>query len=172
MWSEMLLASSWNWNKRKIQPCNEENGEGKYGPCSLNDGEERLDDSAYPCTCTCTAHSLFKSSRMTVKHLQETVFKIVDSYESRLDSLILVAIILNSISMACTDYAHVDNNYEPTTDGSYMNAFVEKAEIVFVFIFLVESVLKIIAYGFICAKTSYLQRDGWNILDFIAVVAR
>ena len=39
----------------------------------------------------------------------------------------------------------------------------------FTTIFILESLLKIIAMGFIGSKYSYL-RDPWNILDFIIVI--
>lgn len=46
----------------------------------------------------------------------------------------------------------------------------ETTEPYFLAIFTVECVLKIIAFGFILHKGSYL-RSGWNILDFIVVVS-
>ena len=36
-------------------------------------------------------------------------------------------------------------------------------------IFCIECVLKVIAFGFVMHKGSYL-RSGWNIMDFIVVV--
>lgn len=82
----------------------------------------------------------------------------------------LLAILLNSIALACTDYRHVDDNYQPRTDGSLRNDIIEKAEIVFTVIFIVECLLKSIAYGFIRGKKAYLK-DGWNVFDFIIVAA-
>src|SRR6056300_173388 len=82
----------------------------------------------------------------------------------------LIAILLNSIALACTDYRHVDNNYQPKTDGSLRNDIIEKAEIVFTVIFVVECLLKSIAYGFIRGNRAFLK-DGWNVFDFIIVVA-
>lgn len=40
----------------------------------------------------------------------------------------------------------------------------------FTYVFTIEAIMKIIAYGFIIHKNSYL-RDGWNIIDFIVVMA-
>mmetsp|Transcript_115788 Transcript_115788/g.160664 ORF Transcript_115788/g.160664 Transcript_115788/m.160664 type:complete len:111 (-) Transcript_115788:321-653(-) len=40
---------------------------------------------------------------------------------------------------------------------------------VFLVIFTIEMVLKIIALGFIMQPFSYM-RDGWNVLDFIVVI--
>ncbi|XP_056413582.1 voltage-dependent L-type calcium channel subunit alpha-1S isoform X1 [Hyla sarda] len=44
----------------------------------------------------------------------------------------------------------------------------EKVEYIFLFIFTIESFLKIVAYGFILHTDAYL-RNGWNILDFTIV---
>lgn len=82
----------------------------------------------------------------------------------------LVAIILNSISIACVDYRFVDENYEPRTDGSLRNTTIQKAELVFTIIFVIECLLKSIAFGFVRGKEAYL-RSGWNVLDFIIVMA-
>lgn len=53
-----------------------------------------------------------------------------------------------------------------------MNAFLlfqEKIEYIFLVIFTVECVMKIIAYGFVAHAGAYL-RNGWNLLDFTIVV--
>jgi len=47
---------------------------------------------------------------------------------------------------------------------------IDSFSLAFTIIFLIESILKIIAYGFICNRTSYLRRSGWNIIDFLIVV--
>lgn len=81
----------------------------------------------------------------------------------------LIAIILNSIAIACVDYRFVDDNYQPRTDGSLRNSVIEKAEIVFTILFAAECLLKSIAFGFVRGKGAYL-RDGWNVLDVIVVM--
>ena len=44
-------------------------------------------------------------------------------------------------------------------------------DLIMTFIFTIEVIVKIIAYGFVNAgKTSYL-RDAWNVLDFMIVAA-
>jgi len=48
--------------------------------------------------------------------------------------------------------------------------FQEELEAVFMAIFSVEMVTKILADGFILHKGSYL-RNPWNILDFVVVVS-
>lgn len=46
---------------------------------------------------------------------------------------------------------------------------LQVTDLVFILIFNFETILKIIALGFLHDEESYL-RDGWNILDFIVVV--
>ena len=89
---------------------------------------------------------------------------------SLFNNFILVAIILNSILIACVDYRFVDDNYQPRTDGSLRNDAIEKAEIVFTIFFATECLLKSIAFGFVRGKQAYVK-DGWNVLDFIIVLA-
>lgn len=48
-------------------------------------------------------------------------------------------------------------------------SFQENVEYVFLVIFTLEAVMKIIAYGFLFHPGAYL-RNGWNILDFLIVV--
>jgi voltage-dependent calcium channel L type alpha-1D len=45
----------------------------------------------------------------------------------------------------------------------------EQLEFVFLVIFSLEAVVKIIAYGFVLHPGAYL-RSGWNFLDFVIVV--
>ena len=47
--------------------------------------------------------------------------------------------------------------------------FRERVEYVFLVIFTLECIIKIIAYGFVLHPYAYL-RSSWNILDFIIVV--
>ncbi|XP_071083520.1 muscle calcium channel subunit alpha-1-like isoform X5 [Haliotis cracherodii] len=76
--------------------------------------------------------------------------------------LILITIFANCIALAVyTPF--------PKSDSNEVNAALEKIEYVFIVIFTLEAVLKIIAYGFVLHAGAYL-RNGWNILDFIIVV--
>ena len=52
----------------------------------------------------------------------------------------------------------------------FPSTFQEELEPVFMAIFTVEMVVKILADGFILHKGSYL-RNPWNIMDFIVVVS-
>ncbi|XP_040193668.1 voltage-dependent L-type calcium channel subunit alpha-1S isoform X1 [Rana temporaria] len=56
----------------------------------------------------------------------------------------------------------------PEDDTNSTNSVLEKVEYIFLFIFTIESFLKIVAYGFILHTDAYL-RNGWNILDFTIV---
>ncbi|KAL0102109.1 hypothetical protein PUN28_018567 [Cardiocondyla obscurior] len=76
--------------------------------------------------------------------------------------LILMTIFANCIALAVyTPY--------PFGDSNLTNQYLEKIEYVFLVIFTVECVMKIIAYGFVAHPGAYL-RNGWNLLDFTIVV--
>ncbi|KAL9960179.1 hypothetical protein ACROYT_G033596 [Oculina patagonica] len=78
------------------------------------------------------------------------------------DVMILITIFANCAALAA---------YEPLPekDSSEINDNLEVAEYVFLAVFTLEAVLKIIAYGFLFHPGAYL-RNGWNILDFVIVV--
>jgi hypothetical protein len=76
--------------------------------------------------------------------------------------LTTLIIILNSINLSIYDYSDRDSL------TSYNNVLDILNEI-FTFIFLAESIIKILAMGFIMHENSYM-RDGWNILDFFIVI--
>ncbi|XP_032677442.1 muscle calcium channel subunit alpha-1 isoform X4 [Odontomachus brunneus] len=76
--------------------------------------------------------------------------------------LILMTIFANCVALAVyTPYPYGDSNQT--------NQYLEKIEYVFLVIFTVECVMKIIAYGFVAHPGAYL-RNGWNLLDFTIVV--
>ncbi|XP_011051194.1 PREDICTED: muscle calcium channel subunit alpha-1 isoform X1 [Acromyrmex echinatior] len=76
--------------------------------------------------------------------------------------LILMTIFANCVALAVyTPY--------PCSDSNLTNQYLEKIEYVFLVIFTVECVMKIIAYGFVAHPGAYL-RNGWNLLDFTIVV--
>lgn len=60
-------------------------------------------------------------------------------------------------------------NPDPAGDSSGINVKLNNAEIFFMIIFAGESILKIIAMGFVLHPGAYL-RNGWNILDFSIVL--
>ncbi|XP_055999812.1 muscle calcium channel subunit alpha-1-like isoform X9 [Ostrea edulis] len=76
--------------------------------------------------------------------------------------LILLTIFANCVALA------VSQPY-PKLDSNEVNVALERVEYVFLVIFTLEAIMKIIAYGFVLHSGAYL-RNGWNILDFIIVV--
>jgi len=101
--------------------------------------------------------------------VRKCLFQIVTG--PRFDTIILVMIVLNSITMASVDYRYVNENYEPDSRYSWRNRAIEIAEVVFMVIFFLECMAKIIALGFVKGKDSYL-RSAWNIFDFLIVIFR
>eukprot|EP00804_Cyclotella_cryptica_P023302 CCRYP_000468-RC/>CCRYP_000468-RC protein AED:0.16 eAED:0.16 QI:0/0.71/0.37/1/0.85/0.75/8/25/1511 len=91
------------------------------------------------------------------------------SPSSPFDNFILLAIFINSIAIACVDYQHIDEHYQPSTVLSLRNRMIEKAELVFTAIFTVECILKCVAHGFWRGEKAYV-RDGWNVLDLFIVI--
>lgn len=76
--------------------------------------------------------------------------------------LILLTIFANCVALAVyTPF--------PNGDSNTTNIYLEKIEYVFLVIFTVECVMKIISYGFVMHPGAYL-RNGWNFLDFTIVV--
>uniref|UniRef100_UPI00358FC450 voltage-dependent L-type calcium channel subunit alpha-1D-like isoform X2 n=1 Tax=Myxine glutinosa TaxID=7769 RepID=UPI00358FC450 len=78
------------------------------------------------------------------------------------DIIILVTIFMNCVALAI--YSPM-----PGDDNSAVNYYLEKLEYVFLIIFIIEALLKIITYGLVCHQHAYL-RNGWNIMDFIIVI--
>ena len=83
------------------------------------------------------------SSSSSKQSLRESLVQLV-SPSSPFHKFILAAIVLNSIALACVDYSHVDENYQPRTNTCSRNNLIEKAE--------------------------YYMKDGWNVLDFAIVI--
>lgn len=76
--------------------------------------------------------------------------------------LILLTIFANCVALAVFQPF-------PNLDSNEVNLALERVEYVFLVIFTLEAIMKIIAYGFMLHSGAYL-RNGWNILDFIIVV--
>lgn len=73
----------------------------------------------------------------------------------------LVVIVANSVVLALED---------PTNPSSSSTGFLATLDNIFLGLYSLEMLLKILAYGFVLNKNSYL-RDPWNILDFVVVVS-
>ncbi|KHJ46319.1 transporter, cation channel family protein [Trichuris suis] len=76
---------------------------------------------------------------------------------------ILLTIIANCVVLALDQ--HLPNN-----DKTPLTQKLEATEPYFMGIFTIECCLKVIAFGFVLHKGSYL-RSGWNILDFLVVLS-
>jgi len=95
----------------------------------------------------------------------ETVFRkfIIFIVEHKVfDSFIITLILFNSIVLAMQDYSDREN-------CNAYNKTLNMINNVFSIFFMVECVLKIIAYGFIKHYNAYLS-DKWNWLDFSVVL--
>ncbi|VDM36391.1 unnamed protein product [Toxocara canis] len=76
---------------------------------------------------------------------------------------ILLTIIGNCVVLAMEQHL-------PRNDKKPLSEMLERTEPYFMGIFCLECLLKVVAFGFILHKGSYL-RSGWNIMDFIVVVS-
>lgn len=74
----------------------------------------------------------------------------------------ILSIAGNSILLAITDYTDDDNL-------TNWNKWLDKVDRGFTAIFIFEAAIKILAFGFVIHKKSYL-RDPWNVLDFAVVI--
>ncbi|XP_039288587.1 voltage-dependent calcium channel type A subunit alpha-1 isoform X2 [Nilaparvata lugens] len=75
---------------------------------------------------------------------------------------VLLTIIANCVVLALEEHM-------PGRDKTLLARKLEKTESVFLGIFCVEALLKILALGFVLHSGSYL-RNVWNIMDFVVVV--
>lgn len=78
------------------------------------------------------------------------------------DRFIVATIIVNTMILGMYDY----NDRNPSTWRNDVNTYSEP---VFTTIFTVECVLKVLAFGFVFGKNSYLK-DKWNWIDFVVVI--
>ncbi|XP_039270704.2 voltage-dependent L-type calcium channel subunit alpha-1D-like isoform X2 [Styela clava] len=78
------------------------------------------------------------------------------------DVLILLTIFANCVALAF-------NVPFPGDDSNRTNEILEKVEYIFLGIFTIEAVLKIVAFGLAFHPNAYL-RNGWNVIDFVIVV--
>ena len=91
------------------------------------------------------------------------------------DRFIMSIILVNAVFMGLADYSVVDDSGNPFPedfrDGrkSPMNTIIEGLDPTFTGIYCVEMAIKVVALGFFIGPNTYL-RDGWNVLDFVAVV--
>ena len=74
----------------------------------------------------------------------------------------MVIILVNSIILAIFDYSDRDSNTKK-------NKVLNLIGMVLTIIFIIECLLKIMAFGLIRHKNSYL-RVGWNLIDLVVVL--
>lgn len=81
------------------------------------------------------------------------------------DRFITLCIILNSILLASKEY---EQNYDADYVSEW-NDVLDKIDVGFSIVFLLECIVKITAMGFITHKKAYI-RDPWNVMDFLIVI--
>ena len=94
-----------------------------------------------------------KSILFVMASISYICYKVVKS--TAFDGIILLVILWNSLYLATQD---TESSNEVST-----------IDIIFLTIYTIEMILKILAFGFVLNKDSYL-RDSWNVLDFVVVV--
>ena len=92
--------------------------------------------------------------------LRKAVTKVVLS--KYFDNFILLVILVNCILLAL-------DVKSPSFENSKTYEVINTAEYVFIVIFTIEMVFKVIAFGFVVGEGTYL-RDYWNGLDFTVVL--
>ena len=96
-------------------------------------------------------------------HRSHLRIAIVEFTESKnFENFIVLLIILSTLTMLITDPADPDNLSE-------YNQTLEKLNIAFLALFVLESVLKVITQGLIMHENAYL-RDSWNWIDCLVVI--
>ena len=94
-------------------------------------------------------------------------------YHRYFEYFIIACILMSSIVLALDgpEFSADAPLYPETLDSTKatMKNVMDILDLIFLMLFIVEMVLKVIALGFIAHKGSYL-RDAWNILDFSIVV--
>ncbi|KRZ53451.1 Voltage-dependent calcium channel type A subunit alpha-1 [Trichinella nativa] len=107
-----------------------------------------------------TSLFIFTENNLVRRYAQ---ISLTASFFTPFEYFILMTIIANCIVLALDQHL-------PHNDKMPLSLKLEATEPYFMGIFTIECLLKIIAFGFVMHKGSYL-RSGWNILDFIVVMS-
>ncbi|KDO23606.1 hypothetical protein SPRG_10801 [Saprolegnia parasitica CBS 223.65] len=84
------------------------------------------------------------------------------------ERFIMVCVLANTLLLGLVDYTNaIDGVPDPT---NRRNMLIDHVNAISLYVFLVEASLKIIAYGLLMGKGTYLS-DGWNRLDFVIIVS-
>lgn len=106
------------------------------------------------------------------------VYKLVTT--KSFDSIIIFFIMTNSITMAMMDYRigclgrnpNSEDFGQPDANRCMLNGLVALLnDYVFGLVFLLELLLKVLAFGFLWEGENTYLSDKWNVLDFVCVVA-
>jgi hypothetical protein len=117
-----------------------------------NDDQELTVDDLVP-------KSLFVFSKSNP--FRVLIMKIVLS--KSFDIFVTCLIILNSLILGIADYNEEDEKTWRDDINNYSDP-------VFTFIFTIEFIMKIVAFGFILGENTYLK-DKWNWIDFLVVIS-
>ena len=90
----------------------------------------------------------------------------VASTGGALDTFVLANIALQAIAMAFIDYRYVDDQYNPSSEQSVRNHVIAMAEYYFVVVFVIELLIKAVAFGLI----GYLRQSRWCQMDAAIVI--
>ena len=116
---------------------------------------ERLEAYRDRCPCLRIRKCIMKIRLMITKSAYVVISNPLFEYAS------LLVIIANSIVLTLED---------PTDPNSGSTGFLATLDTIFLILYTIEMMLKIIGLGFVINKGAYL-RESWNILDFIIVVS-
>ena len=93
------------------------------------------------------------------KSISSTCSKIIK--HNAFEAISLIVIIMNSIILALED---------PTVDEDEQPTFFKITDYVFLGLYSLEMILKILGMGFFFEKEAYIK-DPWNVLDFVIVLS-
>ena len=133
----------------------EEQGNDDFIAIVDQDSYEKLEAYRDRCPCLRIRKFFMKIRLMITKSAFIIISNPLFEYAS------LVVIIANSIVLTLED---------PTDPDSGSTGFLATLDTIFLILYTIEMMLKIIGLGFILNKGSYL-RESWNILDFVIVVS-
>ena len=119
------------------------------------DSYEKLEVYRDRCPCLRIRKWMMKIRLMITKSAYVIISNPLFEYAS------LLVIIANSIVLTLED---------PTDPNSGSTGFLATLDTIFLILYTIEMILKIIGLGFVLNKGAYL-RESWNILDFIIVVS-
>ncbi len=126
---------------------------------NMNELEKKIKYFYDDCCCLDTRKLIYKMSRwvlpLKTSYVSYYCYKLV-SYDL-FTGFILTAVLLNTLQILVLGKSKEEQEINETLD------------LFFLYLYIIEALLKIMAYGFILDKNSYL-RDIWNVFDFFIVL--